>query len=126
MGDAAGKATFGFVSRYKKGTTVPSGNTQFRFHAAGLTFESTSYEWLVVAGARAQFKGEGAVNGMSGFGFLLSVVDGQVTGGDGIDRFRIKIWDKESGALVYDNQIEAADDAQPQTGLSGGSITIHK
>jgi hypothetical protein len=33
------------------------------------------------------------VNGAAGFGFLLTAVDGQVTGG-GIDKFRIKIWDK--------------------------------
>ncbi len=45
-----GKATFGFVARYQKGANAPDGNTQFQFHAAGFTFKSTSYEWLVVAG----------------------------------------------------------------------------
>ena len=50
---ATGKATFGFVSKYKKGTTTPTGQTEFRFKAGDLNFHSTSYDWLVVAGARA-------------------------------------------------------------------------
>lgn len=120
-----GKATFGFVSRYKKGATTPSGNTHFRFHAADLVFESTAYQWLVVAGSRAQFKGDGDVNGIPGYGFLLTAVDGQVDGGGGVDRFRIKIWERTTGELVYDNQMEAEDDADPQTQLGGGSIRIH-
>ena len=37
----AGKATFGFESKYQKGTTVPNGNTEFRFQAAGFSFHST-------------------------------------------------------------------------------------
>lgn len=45
----AGKANFGFASKYKKGTTIPTGNTQFQFTAAGFQFHSSEYEWLVVA-----------------------------------------------------------------------------
>ena len=30
----SGKATFGFVSKYKKGATVPEGNTEFQFNVA--------------------------------------------------------------------------------------------
>jgi len=39
-----GKATFGFVSKYKKGATVPTGNTEFVFKAADLNFHSTSHD----------------------------------------------------------------------------------
>ena len=52
-GSTIGKASFGFVSRYKQGATTPTGNTEFQFTAGGLSFRSTSYQWLVVAGARA-------------------------------------------------------------------------
>jgi hypothetical protein len=56
-----GKATFGFVSKYKKGATIPEGETEFQFHVASLNFHSTVYEWLVVSGAaKAQYKGSGA------------------------------------------------------------------
>jgi parallel beta-helix repeat protein len=123
--DIVGKATFGFVSKYHKGATVPTGNTEFQFKAAGFNFQSTSYDWLVIAGARAQYKGLGTINGVGGYGFMLTAIDGQVSGGGGIDRFRIKIWDAATGAIYYDNQIGDADSDEPTTAIGGGSIVIH-
>lgn len=120
-----GKANFGFVSRYKKGQTVPSGETEFQFKAGGLNFHSTSYNWLVVAGSRAQFKGSGTINGAGAYGFLITATDGQSSGGGGQDRFRIKITDPVSGHTVYDNQMGTSDDAAPATALGGGAIAIH-
>jgi hypothetical protein len=120
-----GKANFGFVSKYQKGATTPSGETEFQFHVADLNFRSTKYEWLVVAGARAQYKGSGTVNGSGDYGFILTAIDGQVTGGGDVDKFRIKIWDKATGTAVYDNQLGAGDDAALTTALEGGSIVIH-
>ena len=76
-----GKATFGFVTKYVKGATLPSGKTEFVFHAAGLNFQSTSYQWLVIAGAKAQYKGSGTINGGGNHGFMLTAIDGQVSGG---------------------------------------------
>src|SRR5665647_1838846 len=57
-----GKATFGFVSKYQKGANAPTGNTEFQFKVANLNFKSTSYDWLVIAGAKAQYKGTGTIN----------------------------------------------------------------
>jgi hypothetical protein len=121
-----GKANFGFVSKYQKGANVPTGKTEFQFHAGNLNFQSQNYEWLVVAGARAQFKGTGTINGAGNYGFLLFAIDGQVSGGGGSDKFRIKIWDKNNGdSVVYDNETGGADDAVPATIIGGGSIVIH-
>ena len=121
-----GKATFGFVSKYLKGATKPSGQTEFQFKVADLNFKSTSHDWLVVAGARAQFKGTGTINDGGNYGFVLTAVDGQLSGGGGADLFRMKIWDKTTGAVVYDNLMDADDGAPPTTTLGGGSIVIHK
>jgi PKD repeat protein len=121
-----GKANFGFVSKYQKGATVPTGETEFRFKAADLDFHSTSYQWLVVAGGKALYKGDGQIDGEGNYGFMLSAIDGALPGGGGIDKFRIKIWDKATGTAVYDNQMEADDDADPTTVIGGGSIVIHK
>jgi PKD repeat protein len=121
-----GKANFGFVSKYQRGATVPTGNTEFHFKAGNLKFQSTSYEWMVVAGARAQFKGEGTINGGGSFKFMLTAIDGQVGGGGGTDKFRIRIWDRDGGGLVYDNQMGADDNGDPTTALGGGSIVIHR
>jgi PKD repeat protein len=120
-----GRANFGFVSKYKPGATVPTGQTEFQFRVANLTLHSETYEWLVVAGARAQYKGVGEINGTGTYSFLITAIDGQINGGGGIDRLRVKIWDKASGRIVYDNQIGTADDANPTTSIQGGSIVIH-
>ena len=119
----SGRATFGFVSRYNKGASVPTGNTEFRFQAAGLVFTSTSYQWLVVAGAKAQFKGTGSINGET-VQFMLTAIDGKASDGGGVDLFRIKIT-AVGGGIVYDNQMNDADTATPTTVLRGGNIVIH-
>jgi parallel beta-helix repeat protein len=121
-----GKAVFGFVSKYQKGASVPTGETQFQFKVADLNFHSSSYEWLVVAGPKAQYKGSGTINGVGNYGFMLTAIDGQIKGGGGVDKFRIKIWDKASSNMVYDNQMGGLDTADPTTTIAGGSIVIHK
>lgn len=116
-----GKATFGFESKYKKGATVPMGNTQFQFHVANMNFKSTSYEWLVVSGTKATFKGLGTINGAGTYQFLLSAIDGTP------DKFRIKIWDRANPeVIVYDNQIGASETATPTMAIAGGMIVVHK
>jgi PKD repeat protein len=114
----SGRCNFGFVSKLKKGDSIPTGNTEFQFHPADLNFHSHTYEWLVVAGSIAMYKGTGTINGEGNYGFIVTVVDSQISGGGGVDTFRIKIWDKNNGDLiVFDSgSIE----------LSGGQITIHK
>ena len=122
--DAAltGKATFGFVAKYQKGASAPSGNTEFEFKAGSLRFKATGYEWLVVAGSKAKYKGEGAINGAGGYGFMLTAIDG----GDGADAFRLKIWNLATGSIVYDNRMGELEDSDAATALSGGSIVVHK
>ena len=58
-----GKANFGFVSKYQKGVNIPTGSTEFQFKAGDLHFKSTAYDWLVITGHSAKFKGEGTING---------------------------------------------------------------
>ena len=122
-----GKATFGFVSKYKKGATVPTGQTEFQFKVADLNFHSDSYDWLVIAGAKAQYKGVGTINGEGEYGFMLTAIDADLTPSTDIDKFRIKICDKATEEIVYDNQMGSLDDDDmaPATAIGGGSIVIH-
>ena len=124
--DLAGKANFGFVSKYKKGATAPVGKTEFVFHVADLHFHSNSYQWLVIAGPKAKFKGTGTINHEGSYGFMLTATDGHINGGGGVDKFRIKIWDIATDSIIYDNQMGDSDDADATTDLGGGSIVIHK
>ncbi|MFC2031990.1 PKD domain-containing protein [Chloroflexota bacterium] len=127
--DLTGKANFGFVSKYKKGAEYPSGQTEFRFRVADLNFHGTSYEWLVVAGKKAKFKGEGTINGEGLFKFMLTAIDADVNNSDSfeVDRFRIKIWEEnnDNEDVIYDNAI-GSDDDNATTEIGGGSIVIHE
>jgi hypothetical protein len=120
-----GKASFGLVSKYAKGATIPSGTTEFEFKAGTFAFTSVKYEWLVISGARAQYKREGTVNGAGTYSFLLTAVDGAVRGGLGVDAFRIKVWNKVTGAVVYDNQPGELEDSDASTPIGGGRIVLH-
>ncbi len=106
-----GRATFGFVSKYLKGATVPTGNTEFQFKAGNFNFKSSSYEWLVVAGNSANFKGEGTINGTGLYKFMLWATD------DDPDTFRIRITEV-GGGRVYDNSVNRP--------ILTGSIVIYK
>jgi hypothetical protein len=121
-----GKASFGFVAKYAKGPGAPTGTTEFQFRTAAIDFQSTRYEWLVVAGPQAKYRGEGTIRGQSTiYSFLLTAIDGQPSSG-GVDRFRIKIWNRTTGTVVYDNQLGQSEDSEASTELGGGSIVIHK
>jgi len=126
-----GKANFGFVSKYKKGSNVPDGETEFQFQAGDVNFHSSAYDMcsLVISGSKkATYLGDGTVNGVAGYRFLLIAVDGDAPGGDGVDRFRIKITKTAGGGLVYDNRVGSSEDLDlsDTTALGGGSIVIHK
>jgi hypothetical protein len=50
-----------------------------------------------------------------------------ITSSTDVDRFRIKIWDKDNDdAVVYDNQMVDADDSDASTEVERGNIVIHK
>jgi parallel beta-helix repeat protein len=114
----SGKASFGFVSKYKKGKNVPDGSTNFVFQAGDLHFHSSSYDWLVVTGSDyAKFKGTGTINGSGEYKFMIWAGDG---GKGGDDTFTIKIWEEDEDGLedvVYENDMDQVIDS--------GSIIIH-
>lgn len=120
----AGRATMGFVSRYKENFSVPTGNVQFEVKDAGLRFKSTSHSWLVVTGERAQLEGVGTINGEGDYVFQLTAIDGALTGGS--DLFRMQIRDPDTGAVIYDTQPGDGADAAPVTELGGGNLVVHK
>jgi hypothetical protein len=130
---AGGKANFGFVSKYAKGSqTVVDGETEFQFKDGNINFHSTAYAAtsLVISGPMAQYKGTGTINGTGNYNFIVTARDGNVAGGGGSDGFRIKITTMVNGveAVVYDNRPGTANDmtSANTTTLSGGSVTIHK
>ncbi|HMJ46377.1 MAG TPA: T9SS type A sorting domain-containing protein, partial [Ferruginibacter sp.] len=118
--NATGKASFGFAVNYKN-ASKPKGETQFEFKVGDFEFNALNFEYLVVAGAKAQFRGTGKVTGnQSGFSFIMTVIDGALDG-TGIDKIRMKIF-KNNGQVVYDNQPGASDADNPTRPVGDNSI----
>jgi hypothetical protein len=127
-----GTAEFGFEFKYKKGSSVPSGSTDFSFalpqSKIKFRFQSTSYDSLVITGSNAQVRGAGKVNGSGDYFFVVTVTDGGQPLGGGVDRFRIKIVDKTTGVVLYDNVRGAPDQievAAPQAIAQGKIDIVH-
>jgi len=110
-GGSIESGTLNVNAKYVKNQSAPIGNTQFK--ATGIDFKSTSYDWLAVAGAHADYQGTGTINGSGSYGFRVSATDG-----GSADTARIRIWDKTTGATVFDTASELP--------LGGGNITVHK
>ncbi|WP_297096212.1 T9SS type A sorting domain-containing protein [uncultured Draconibacterium sp.] len=123
--DAEGYASFGFVSKYDKKKGIPKGNTEFQFDAGNLDFVSTDYDWLVVSGSKAKFKGRGSINGDPGYQFMVSAIDGDLKQKGDPDIFRIKIWVEETQEVIYDNEMGVSVDQDPTSQVSEGSIVVH-
>lgn len=115
-----GKLTFGFVARYQATSTTPTGSAEFKLSIGKLDFRSTSFDWLVVGDATAHLQGRGTVNGSGDYAFAVVAVDGASA-----DAIRIRIWNRVTGDVVYDNGAGAPLDASVTTTLGGGSIQLH-
>jgi hypothetical protein len=128
--EAAGQATFGFTAKYRKDAPAPDGTLNFKLKAAGIDFRAETYEWLTITGSRARVRGTGTLATESGprdCSFLLSVNDGKRRGGGGGHKFRLKIWERGTNRIVYDNQWSSQSDADlPAQPLSGGTVVIQE
>ena len=77
---------------------------------------------MVVTGGRADYHGAGTINGLAGYHFQSTAIDGRSTA-DGIDRVRLRICATRP-ALVYDNGLGAPIRTAPGM-CAGGSIVVH-
>lgn len=94
-------------------------NAHLEFNAPGLALRSEQAEMQTGRDGRMQLSGSGAVNGAPGYRFLLT------RSGDGMDRFRIRVWHQEAGpqAVDYDNQVGSAGAG---SALAEGGVTMHE
>jgi hypothetical protein len=98
----------------------------FHFDTSKFNFKSKSYEWLVISGNKAMFKGTGTINGAGNYGFILAAIDGNLISKTTPDKLRIKIWNMANGEIIYDNQPGDPVDANPTMPVGGGNIVINK
>jgi hypothetical protein len=117
-------ATFGFDSQYVtvKGVTTLQGLTEFVLGTGtDLWFQSVSYDWLVVSGSESIYQGTGTMvgNGSTQYKFIVSSLSTNP------NKIRFKIWNATTGAVVYDNEAGAANDALPTQPVSWGGVLIY-
>ncbi|MEJ8844717.1 HYR domain-containing protein [Lacibacter sp. H375] len=121
---ATGKASYGFTMNYFKNSTYPKGETQFEFKVGSFEFNALNFEYLAINNSMAQFKGTGKIiGGQSGVAFTMTVVDGQLDG-TGVDKIRMKIYNKNNGKIIYDNQPGASDAALPTQAVGANSVIV--
>lgn len=119
-----GKVSYGYSLNYFKGATNPKGETQFEFKVGELEFNALNFDYLVINGARAQMRGTGKIiGGQSGIGFITTVIDGEVDG-SGIDRIRIKIYNRITNEIYYDNMQGASDADDPVMAVGNNSTIV--
>ena len=128
---AAPLVTYGFQSNYFKKATNPKGETQLDFDAGDFRFNALNFDYLAVNGKNAQFKGTGKISNadgetiQSGVYFVLTVADNGENTSTGMDKIRMKIYNKNTGQVYFDNQ-PGAGDAVPaeQAVIKGSTIAI--
>lgn len=121
---ATGKASYGFAMNYFKNSTYPKGETQFEFKVGDFEFNALNFDYLVISNSMAQFKGTGKIiGGQSGIGFIMTVTDGELDG-SAADKIRMKIYNKNNGSVIYDNQPGASDAALPSQAVGTNSTIV--
>ena len=121
---ATGKASYGFAMNYFKNSSNPKGEAQFEFKVGEFEFNALNFDYLVINKIMAQFKGTGKIiGGQSGIGFIMTVTDGQVDG-SGVDKIRMKIYNKNNGSVIYDNQMGANDATLPVQVVGANSSVV--
>lgn len=120
---AEGKASYGFSVNYGN-AAKPKGETQFEFKVGSFEFNALNFDYLAISGAKAQFRGTGRIiGGQSGIGFIMTVIDGALDG-SGIDRIRMKIYNRNTGHVYYDNEPGASDADDPKTAIGTNSSIV--
>jgi hypothetical protein len=106
-----GRVVFNLLAKYTRWGSHLLGSNNFVLLATRDSFHSTRLNWLVITNTEAILRGEGSLNGQSGYQFMVTVTDDP-------DTIHLKIWKETDGQqVVYDNIV-----GQP---LSGGRIVIH-
>jgi probable HAF family extracellular repeat protein len=120
----AGKLHFESNAKYDKGAAVPSG--KMVVNLPGKNFVANSMSWLTISGSTMQLSGAGTIDNAGSYGFLLTGIDGKVGGAKLSDKARVKIWNRSTGAIIYDSQMNSPDNAAPTIVLGGGNINIKR
>ena len=115
-----GKAQFGISVKYDQSGN-PTGHADMNFSVGNINFKASALSLLVISNGMATLRGTGTINNTGSYTFLASGIDGHTNGGQDLIRFQIK---DNSGNVVYDSQLGAADTVAPTTQVTG-QVIVH-
>ena len=112
-------------AKYAADQTMILGTNAFRlsYSPGSWSLTSTKMIWLVKTTGKSWLKGEGTlVTGSTPetVNYLLSVVDSMSVA----DKVRVKIWNKATGIVIYDNQPGSPDNADATQAVATGPGTV--
>jgi hypothetical protein len=113
----SGKASFGLFAKYRDDAANKWGPTEFDLTLGNVNFAGTGYQSLTRDGAKVMLQGTGRLNGSGDYAFSAAAIDGSLPGGGGADKLRVRVWERASGKMVYDN-------LGPPPPISKGEIQI--
>jgi PKD repeat protein len=117
----AGEASIAANVKYKLKGKFPSGKVLFTL--GDKSFVSEKLDWMAISGRKAWVRGQGQLNGVGGYEFLVSVCDDRKNVNDLV---RVKVW-KANGKMetvIYDSQPDAPLDALAVTEMKTGKVTL--
>jgi hypothetical protein len=119
-GSRSARGVLALVMGYFPGSSDVRGVTLLK--VPGFCLGAAQADWLVVTDDQAVYSGSAAVNGHTGYRYLVSLLDGGRGGKP--DLVRVRVWSPDTGAVLLDTQPGAAFTAAPTTPLQG-SVTVH-
>lgn len=117
----AGEASIAANVKYKLKGKYPSGKVLFTL--GDKSFVSEKLDWMAIQGRKAWVRGQGQLNGVGGYEFLVAVADDRQNVNDLV---RVKVW-KANGKMetvIYDSQPGSPLDALAITPMKTGKITL--
>ena len=120
---ATGDMKFGVNAKYVAGNSTPNGKIKLDFRGGDFSFNTTSYNWLVIQNNVAYLSGAGTINGSGNYNILLTGFDGNQTNTS--DAIRVQITDPSTNTVVYDNEPGSPTYSYPLTPVTKGSVKIH-
>ena len=108
-------------SRSKSTNNKVSKREPIEFRLGKLEFKTVNYDAESISSSETQFSGKGRVNGKLGFNFTLTVSDSQAPDAGGLDKVRLKIWNEQTGDVVFDSELGPNGTVEPTPSGKRGS-----
>jgi hypothetical protein len=115
------KGLFAIAVEYPPSGATPTGLFTWRAKERNISFEATSFDWLLSTGGKGILHGEGTLAGTGPVTFELAARDG--SRGSGVGGVRLRLW-SGTGVLLFDSAPASGTDPFAIGALGGGNVEV--